>query len=67
MKDHLHVPGRPQITGLVTSIDTNATVVVSLVKRMLFLLFWEQWQTLRGALRDLTCGSLVATIDEAYQ
>ena len=46
-------------------VHTNATAVVSLVKRILFLLFWERRNRQR-ALRDLTCGFLVATIDEAY-
>ena len=50
-------------------VRMNATAVVSLVKRILFLLFWEQRRNRQRALRDLTCsfGGLVATIGEAYQ
>ena len=40
---------------------------MSLVKRILFRLFWERRRNHQRALRDLTCGFLVATIDEAYQ
>ena len=42
---------------------------MSLVKRIIFLLFCESQRSSQRALRDLTCsfGSLVPTIDEAYQ
>ena len=60
-----------QITGMVTSIvvlvRTTATAIVSLVKRILFLLFWKRQQNRQRALRDFTCGLLVVTMDEAYQ
>ena len=49
-------------------VRTNATAVVSLVKRILFLLFRERRRNRQlRAIRDLTCslGGLVATIDEA--
>ena len=32
-----------------------------------FLLFWERRRNRQRALRDLTCGFLVATIDKVYQ
>ena len=50
-------------------VRTNATAIVTLVKRIIFLLFWERRRDRQRALRDLTCsfGGLVATIDEAYQ
>ena len=46
---------------------TPRTAVVSLVKRILFLLSWEWRRNRQRALRDLTCGFLVVTIDVAYQ
>ena len=69
---HLHVDLRkPQAWWLLYSFEvrTNATAVVSIVKRILFLLFWERRRNRQRALRDLTCsfGGLVTTIDEAYQ
>ena len=48
-------------------VRTNATVVVSLLKRNLFLLFWERRRNHQRALRDLTGSFLVTTIDEAHQ
>ena len=48
-------------------VRTNATAIVSLVKRILFLLFRERRRNRQRALCDLTCGFLVPTIDEAYQ
>ena len=48
-------------------VRTHATAAVSLVKRNRFLLFWERRRNHQRPLRDLTCGFLVATIDETYQ
>ena len=60
-----------QITGMVTSIlpfwGSHEHHRRSLVKRILFLLFWERRRNRQRALHDLTCGFLVATIDKAYQ
>ena len=40
---------------------------MALVKRILFVLFWERRRNRQKVSRDLTCGFLVSTIDEAYQ